>query len=324
MFRGGTMRRIRLFLLFAGVAGNLSLSAQTATPTPPPPQSARQALIEMFVGKGEKDFEKHLPEAAHQALIHKGETPETSTILRISTIGRQLTAQGQHLETFDTGPIILSFDESAHEKVEVSVEHDSLLGEDDEIEVSVHYYKEGQEQSLPVVPRLTFTLRQEKEIWRLTEIVAAAHVPLTDSDYLKGLRKLQDEENESTARNRVNVIAMAETNYLSKHPDRGYACTLSTLFAPDASADPQQGGFNYPTEFSNEESSGYRFSISGCEGTPASKYRIAAVPDDSDSGLKTFCQDQSGTIKFTTDGKSSSCFSRGQPLNSGAATGAID
>ena len=68
------------------------LHAQTVTP--PPPQSARQALLEMFLGKGENDFQKHLPEAAHQALIHKGETPETSSMLRISTIGRQMVAQG--------------------------------------------------------------------------------------------------------------------------------------------------------------------------------------------------------------------------------------
>ena len=80
------------------------------------------------------------------------------------------------------------------------VEHDSLLGEDDEIELSVHYYKDGQLQPLPVVPDLTFTLKQEKEIWRLTEVTAAAHVPLTDPDYLKGLRKQQNEANESQRR----------------------------------------------------------------------------------------------------------------------------
>ena len=50
-------------------------------PTPPPPQSARQALIEMFMGKGSDDFAKHLPEAARQTLIRKGETPEGSSFV---------------------------------------------------------------------------------------------------------------------------------------------------------------------------------------------------------------------------------------------------
>ena len=57
---------------------------------------------------------------------------------------------------------------------------------------------------------------------------------------------------------------------------------------------------------------------SGCDGTPASKYRVTAVPTDSDAGMKTFCADESGILKFVTGGKSSSCFSRGEPVNTGA------
>ncbi len=170
------MRLIRLPFLFGIIAGSVSLLAQTPTPTPtpPPPQSARQALLEMFLGKGENDFTKHLPEAAHQALIHKGDSPETNIILKISTIGRQMVAGGERLESFETGPnLLISEQNDGHEKYEIAVEHDSLLGEDDEIEVSIHYYKDGQLHSLPVLPRLIFTLRQEKEIWRLTEVTAA-------------------------------------------------------------------------------------------------------------------------------------------------------
>jgi hypothetical protein len=60
------------------------------------------------------------------------------------------------------------------------VERDSLIGEEDKIELSVQVRKDEQPQSLPVVPRPIFTLKQEKEIWRLSEITLAAHVPLTD------------------------------------------------------------------------------------------------------------------------------------------------
>jgi hypothetical protein len=310
------MRLIRLVSLFVAVAGSISLRAQTPTATPPPPQSARQALLEMFLGKGENDFTKHLPEAAHQALIHKGDSPETNVILKISTIGRQFTAQGEHLESFETGPnLLVSEQNNGHEKYEIAVEHDTLLGEDDEIELSVHYYKDGQLQSLPVVPRLIFTLRQEKEIWRLTEVTAAVHAPLTDPDYLKGLRKDQNESNEMAAKNRVTVMAMAEGNYASRHPDRGYACTLATLVAPEPGAQPGESGFVYDPGQGNEEWSGYRFALTGCDGTPAAKYRITAVPLESDAGMKTFCADESGAFKFVTTGKSSSCLSRGQPVN---------
>jgi hypothetical protein len=318
ILRRDVMGRIRQVFLFIAFTGCVPLLAQAAAPAAPPPQSARQALIEMFMGKGENDFARHLPEAARQTLIHKGETPDTSIILKISTIARQAAAQGEHLETFDEGSTFLTFEQSAsHEKTEVAVEHDSLLGEDDEIELSIHYYKEGQLQSLPVVPRLIFTLRQEKEIWRLMEVTVAAHIPLTDPDYLKGLRREQDEANELQAQMRVSEIAAAEAAYAAKHPDLGYACALSSFSAPDPAT--ESGEASNSLGLANAESGGYRFAISGCEGTPASKYRVTAVPADSDETLKMFCADESGTLKFVIGGKGSTCFTHGQPVNVGAA-----
>jgi hypothetical protein len=226
-----------------------------------------------------------------------------------------MAAQGRMLETFDTGPNILVTEQSDNERVEVAVEHDSLMGDQDEIELSVHGYKDGQEENLPVIPRLIFTLQQEKDVWRLTEITVAGHIPLTDPDYLKGLRKQQDEANEQTAQMRVNMIVNGQKAYSAAHPEIGYACTLSSL-APQktdstageatATFDPGQGG---------EEWNGYRFTLNGCGGTPSSKYRLAAVPIDSDSTGKTFCADESAKIKFVTRGKPSSCFSGGQELN---------
>jgi len=304
------MRWVRPTFLFGALVGGISLCAQTVTP--PLPQSARQALLEMLFGKGENDFQKHLPEDTRKVLIHKGETPETSMILKISSIGRQVTAQGEHVETFETGSVLVSAVMNEHEKLEVNVDRDNLMGEADEIELSVHYYKDGQLQALPVVPDLTFTLKQEKEIWRLTEITAAAHIPLTDPDYLKGLRRQQDDETESQARNRIATIAGAESGYIAKHPEAGYSCSLSTLFAQDPNANPAE--FVYDPGQGNEEWYGYRLTLNGCEGTPPSKYRVMAVPTDSDAGLKTFCSDESGKVKFVAGGKASSCFSRGKPI----------
>jgi hypothetical protein len=316
------MRLIRLVFLCAAIAGSIGLAAQTSSSTPPPQQTARQALIEMFLGKNEGDFAKHLPEAAHQALIHKGETERTSVVLRISTIARQTAAEGGHIETFDAGPNLLVTEPNpGHDKVEAVVEHDSLLGEEDEIELSFRYYKDGQLQTLPLVPRLTFTLKQEKEIWRLTEVTAATRIPLTDPDYLKELRREQNEANESAAQVRVNSIAVSETNYATQHPDLGYTCTLANLFpqnpATESSASPY-------SEDASAESNGYRFALTGCVGTPASKFRVSAVPTDADAGQRTFCADASGTLKFTTDGKSSTCFSEGQLVNPPSPPSVVD
>jgi hypothetical protein len=272
-----------------------------------PPQSARQALIEMFTGKGADDFAKHLPGEARRMLIRKGDSPDNSTVLKIAMIGREVAAQGGRIETFDTGPnILISDDPNSHERLEVAVEHDSLLGEEDEIELSVRLYKDGELQQLPVVPRLVFTMTQEKEIWRLTELTVAARVPLTDPDYLKILRKQQNESNESQARSRVMIMAQAESQYSANHKDLGYACSLSALYPA-----PEAGEVSYVQPFANEESSGYRFTITGCNGTPASKYRLLAVPLDPESEMKVLCVDESGTIRSIAADKKSACFSRG-------------
>jgi hypothetical protein len=311
------MRPICIALVVAGVVS--SLGAQTA---PQQPQTARQALIEMFMSKNPDDFAKHLPDDARQALIHKGETPSTSVVLRIASLGRGMTAQGEHIKTFDVGPNILVSEQPDHERIEIGIERDSLMGEQDEIELSVHSYKNGQEEFIPVVPRLIFILQQEKEIWRLTELTVEAHVPLTDPDYLKGVRKEQNEANENAALVRMNTTVEMQKGYATQHPEAGYSCAL-TAFAPQfyQQGTPTDGtaatdGGNAPADpQGNHESNGYRFSITGCAGTPSMKYRLIAVPTDADSDMKTFCADESGKVRFITTGKPSSCFSSGQNAN---------
>lgn len=317
------MRRF-LVVLSVSMAAWTALPAQTpAASGSPPQQSARQALIEMFFGKGAGDFEKHLPSATHRALIRKGDTPDNSAVLKISQIGRQMVAQGDHIETFDLGPnLLVSEQNGGREKTEVIVERDSLMGEDDEIELSVNYYKDGQPQFIPVVPRLVFTLKQEKEIWRLTDITASAHVPLTDPDYLKGVRKEQDESNEFQVRMRLVNIASAENRYAANYPERGYSCSLANLFERDPGATAGEGAPAYDSGQAGEEWQGYRFTLAGCEGKPASKYRVTAEPIDAESGMKAFCSDESGPIKSISSRKSSSCFSRGQVVDNQAARAA--
>ena len=320
------MRPLGLILL-AGLTLHNSASAQNPPTTTPPPQSARQALIEMFMGKGADDLSKHLPDEARRTLIHAGETPDTSMVLRIASVGRELSAQG-HTETFDDGPNILVTDQNdGHQKIEIAVEHDSLLGEAEELELSVHVYKDGQLQALPVVPRLIFTMKSEKDIWRLTEITIAGHIPLTDPDYLNAIRKQQDEAHEEMAQMRAAMIAAAETTYAATHPDRGYVCSLTDLFARDPTPQNQPGNDaaqepSTPPQPAildpgqgNEEYNGYRFALSGCDGNPASKYRLTAVPTDSESSAKTFCSDESGSVKSVAAASGSSCFAQGEVTN---------
>jgi hypothetical protein len=152
-------------------------------------------------------------------------------------------------------------------------------------------------------------MKQEKEIWRVTELTVAVHVPLEDPDYLKGLRKQQDELNESATQGRVGMIAHMEITYAAAHPDTGYSCSLQDLFSttevqPYASAPGAKEEFN-----------GYTFSLTGCAGKPATKYRLRAIPVDADADINAFCIDESGTLKSIPAADSAKCFTAGQTVN---------
>lgn len=304
-----------LLVLFA-----VSPLAQNPAPEAPP-QSARQALIEMFMSKNPDVFKKHLPESAKHALIRQGEG-DTSIALQFAGLSTELSRQGEHVETFDAGPnLLVSETPDSHERIEVAVEHDSLMGESDEIELSVHLYKDGQEKMLPLIPRLIFTLKKEQDVWRLIEATAAAHIPLIDPDYLAEIRREQDEKNESAAQNRVSVIAQTEASFAKEHPDRGYTCALPELFPPNAGP---AGSTLYDFGFANEELSGYRIQLAGCNGKPASRFRLTAVPIDSDSEMKIFCANEAGTVRSLRTSKSAECFSRGDAVQTYTPPAAAD
>ncbi len=284
------------------------------------PQTARQALIEMFTSNNEEAFAKHLPDAVRKLLPQNAGQAFGPIIYSIASFGNRRFLRSEGVETFDEGPTLLIIKQSQEDKTEVAIESDGLVGENDEIEITVHVYHGGQEQWLSVIPRLIFALREERHVWRLIEVTVSARVPLTDPEYLRGLRQQQEEANESAAQMRINSIVAAEDGYAERHPDRGFICSLPTLFTPetnenavDDNLDPPQ--VYYDPGLANSESNGYRFELTGCEGMPGSRYQITAVPIDADDGAKTFCADESGTLKFLTGGKTSACVSRGEVVN---------
>src|SRR5213593_2490496 len=82
---------------------NACCSDANAT-TPPPPQSARQALLEMFLGQGPDHLKRHLPEITKKAFakIESGANP--SFLTEVEGIGMQARAGGGNLQTMETSP----------------------------------------------------------------------------------------------------------------------------------------------------------------------------------------------------------------------------
>jgi TonB family protein len=284
-----------------------SLNAQT----PPPPQTARQALIEMFFGTAPNHLEKHLPDTTRNAFKRMSGTNGMSMLDEFSMFANMTKASGTKFETFDTGPTLLQAEEAEqNEKVEITVEGDSLSGDEDQIDVTLHMTKEGTEQTLPFIPHFTFVMKTEADIWRLNEISVAIRVPLADPDFLKNIEQQNSKQNEQGAQMGLQTIIAAENSY---HSARGtYACSLSGLMAKGKQSNggqPPPGGLF--GDIATGKHAGYIYAISGCDGT---QYKVVAEPELPGSGQRALCSDESGAMRAAADGKATTCLSSGEAM----------
>jgi hypothetical protein len=305
------VRPINLFLLLAA-AGWAVADAQVQAPQ----QTARQALIEMLLAKSPGVFEKHLPEAARKFLLQGDDTSSTPILREVTSFRSGIVNSGGRLETFDSGPILLTIDEKeTQRKMEVIVERDDLASDDDEIELSVHPYVNGKPEPLPIRPRIVLSMKQEKEVWKLNEVTVAMHVPLSDPDFLKDLQKTQNPGSERSVVASLRTIVTAEIAYSSAFPERGFTCNLSELGGSGLQGQPtHEHAMLIDDALASGKHSGYIFSIGGCDVAPASKFSVTAVPKETDSELRAFCSDESAVLRYAADGKAATCLSEGVPL----------
>jgi len=304
------MNRIVLWALLMTTT-MLAAQTQIAT-TPPPPQSARQALLEMFLGQGPDHLKRHLPEITKKAFakIESGANP--SFLTEVEGIGMQARAGGGNLQTMETGPVLLVSDQpQTREKFEVTVERDDLIGDEDEIDLSFQMSRNGKPGALPFLPRLTFIMRMESGVWRLNEASVLARMPLADPDFLKDLvgqiEEKQQRTNEFTATFSIRAIVAAETAYHTKHP--GYTCSLSELATVRSEGSGERPRMPIDSDLAKGTKQGYVFALTGCDPL---HYKIAAEPATPSAGHRAFCADESGVLKFSKNGKASTCLSSGQ------------
>jgi hypothetical protein len=332
-----------LALIFGITWVLLSASAQ------PVPQTARQALLEMFFSKTPGTFEKHLPQATREALRKARANSGASMLDGFSLMTSQLTAQGQQLQTFEAGPtLILIEDPRLRSKFEITVERDDLRGDEDEIELSFHGYKDGETQTAGAKFRFTLTMKQEAGSWRLNEITVAVGVSLTDPELLKTMAtRLKPTitstgssqitasapstfseptlapttvdpmraANEASAAGALRMLNTAEVTYAASYPQHGFTCALSDMGGMGSGGGPtEHQAMLIDPRLASGKKNGYVFKIGGCGVIPASTYSISAVPADLNSGTRAFCSNESAVIRFSLDGKADSCLRTGQPL----------
>ncbi|HKV79160.1 MAG TPA: hypothetical protein VJP02_13520 [Candidatus Sulfotelmatobacter sp.] len=320
------MRRVLCVLAVAAI-WSVAVSAQEA------PQTARQALLEMFFSKTSGTFSKHLPAVTLAALEKSG---ALANLQQYSLLAGQLQTQGTNYQTFETGSVLLSGeDPKTGQKVEVTVENDALRGERDDIELSFQTYKNGQAQRTPFLPRVTFTMKQEARIWKLSEISVTIRLPLADPDLLKAMTenmKARETANVSvtpvsvTPRTQtatssagsdaqvlaaMRTILAAEITYATSYPRVGFTCTLSDLDGFGGGEPNEHQAMLINSGLASGKKHGFVFTLSGCGGAPATGFHLSTVPNANTFGRKAFCSDQSGTIRSSDDGNPATCFASG-------------
>ncbi|MGH9515679.1 MAG: energy transducer TonB [Terriglobales bacterium] len=290
----------------------LLLLSSLAAQTPQAPQTARQALIEMFFGTAPNHLEKHLSDSTRNTFKRMSGEGGMSMLDEFSMFANMTKAGGVKFETFDTGPTLLQAEEvEQNQKTEISVEGDSLSGDEDEIELTLHITKEGNEQPLPFIPHFTFIMKTEADVWRLNEIRAEVRVPLADPDFLKNIERQNGRQNEQGAQLGMRLIIGAQNSYHSSHGT--YACTLSGVMGKGQNQ--SNGSF---ADLSTGKHGGYVYAVSGCDGQ---QYKIVAEPEINDSGQRAFCSDESGAMRAASDGKATTCLSSGEAVAGESASG---
>jgi hypothetical protein len=238
------------------------------------------------------------------------------------------------LQTFDSGPVLFTYTEPAkHSKYEVRVDNDDMAGDQDDVQLSIHEIRDGQEQETDfgfMSAQFTVSLKQEKGIWRVNNINVGLDLKVGSAEFFKKTF-LRDEEKRATGMGLVAsaggasakdsapvvnmppeqvvlMLAFAESSYANQHPETGFTCSLTAL-----AESTQLMGVD--RQVSTGVYNGYRFNLSGCEGKPAGSFQITAEPVGATAGAKAFCTDATHNVRFSEDGKGASCLSFGKTQN---------
>jgi len=132
-------------------------------------------------------------------------------------------------------------------------------------------------------------------------IIAAIAIP--------NLLRARIAANEASVVSSVRLLNATEVSYAGAHPGEGFSSDLRTLVS--------YGQLN-PT-LGTGRKNGYVFRLSDCgaekPGGPKTKFQVAAYPiGKNETGVRAFCSDESGVIKYDPSGSPEDCVDHGSAL----------
>ena len=321
---------LRYKFAWAAVAAAILSLQVTAQPKTETPQSPRQAIIEML--SGEEALKKHLTVEV-QAKVNellKDAASNTSNPLRAVTTAK--TMGGDNLESFESGPILFSFNNpQRHERLEVRIDGDEIRGDEDDMQLSLHALRNGVDQDMPIGLRLELGWKLQQGIWRVNTLVVSLSLPVGDPRILDkstwvppvisslaganpapaSAPATDDTHVKMTPARSVRLIGLAEGFYARKHPEIGFTCFLSELVNVGRGSENGEPYKFIDPEFAKGVYNGYRFALSGCTGKPVKAFQVIAEPL-SGSG-RAYCSDSTLELRASDDGRGASCLASGKP-----------
>src|SRR5260370_9041157 len=285
-----------LIAIVCGLGGFLAAQQKREAPE----QSPRQEILEMFSG-GEESFKKHLTPEVQEKIkeLRKSSAPGSADPVQAMTMAR--AAGGQDLESFDTGPILFSYNNAQqHERFEIRIDGDDLRGEHDEMQLSLHAFRNGIEEDLPVGFQLQPSWKQQQNIWRLNTVTVSASIQVGDPRIFDKSRWLpqgmgciaggggsqgatqskaavgMNDQPKMTAARAVRLIGLAENIYAKKHPETGFTCAISELVDVGKGLDNGEPYRFMDPEFAQGVYNGYRCSLGGCTGKLGKHFLVIA------------------------------------------------
>ncbi|HEX4602642.1 MAG TPA: hypothetical protein VH724_01490 [Candidatus Angelobacter sp.] len=322
MFVGKARFAMTFVAVFAGVCAGQRVQGNG--------QSPRQAMIEMLSG-GEAPFKKHLTvemQAKLQNLMKASMDNAPNPFLAM--LGAPSSGSNK-FQSFDMGQILFSFNNpQEHERYELHIDSDQPAGDEDNMALSLHLVRNGMEREIPVGLRFVLNLKRQEGTWRLNAVTFSATVPVGDPRVLEKSwwgpvlaaatgsadptaatePVVVDERPKMNPLRAVRMIGMAENIYAQQHPGLGYTCTLGDLVNVGKGMD-EEGMYKFmDADFADGLYNGYKFTLSGCERTPARLFRITAEPVAGKG--KAYCSDSANNLRASDDGRGTTCLISGK------------
>jgi hypothetical protein len=318
----------RPMLLMVVICASAKLLVAQPQSGQPSPQSPRQAVVEMITG-GEDAFKKHLTPEVRQKLDEMQKNVPPGSMGPMQALQAARAGGDKNIETFDAGPILCSLNNpQERQRWEVRIDGDDLRDDEDEMQLSLHTFRKGVEEELPLGLRLQFSLKQQQGIWRLNAITVSARLAVGDprifdkswwnlpsmasspSTAPPAAVPAADDPRKMPPARSLRLIGLAENIYAQKHPDRGFTCALSELVEIGRGLEDGEPYIFMAPEFAQGVYNGYRFSIRGCAGKTVKSFQATAEPVSGRG--KAYCTDETKTLRASDDGNGGTCLASGK------------